>query len=291
MIVTFLLSLILLLLLAKVFGEIFERFKLPALLGEILAGVVLGTAVLKLITPGSIENMAMLGIILLLFLVGFNFSMEKMKQAGKTGFFLAVFGFLFVLIPSYFIFKSIGLGMVHAIFFALIMGGESTPNTIKTIVDLKRLRSKVSEIIISATVIEDFIFYTILAFTVALVGANGIVDYGIGIGKIVIFFLIFIGMEVISPYIIRYSEHMRSEEAQFAIGFVLILLLAYVADILGFAAVVGAFFAGIALAYSPYLKTEASLQKSHHSLTEFLHHCSLHGWVCKLIQACLVFQQ
>jgi Kef-type K+ transport system membrane component KefB len=255
MIVTFLLSLILLLLLAKVFGEIFERFKLPALLGEILAGVVLGTAVLKLITPGSIENMAMLGIILLLFLVGFNFSMEKMKQAGKTGFFLAIFGFLFVLIPSYFIFKSIGLGMVHAIFFALIMGGESTPNTIKTIVDLKRLRSKVSEIIISATVIEDFIFYTILAFTVALVGANGIVDYGIGIGKIVIFFLIFIGMEVISPYIIRYSEHMRSEEAQFAIGFVLILLLAYVADILGFAAVVGAFFAGIALAYSPYLKT------------------------------------
>jgi Kef-type K+ transport system membrane component KefB len=255
MIVTFLLSIILLLLLSKIFGEIFERLRLPALLGEILAGVILGTAVFKLIAPGSLENMALLGIILLLFLVGFNFSIERMKQAGKTGFFLSIFGFLFVLIPSYFIFKTIGLGFVHAIFFALIMGGESTPNTIKTIVDLKRLRSKVSEIIISAAVIEDFIFYTILAFTVALVGANTFAQYSFGLGKIVVFFLIFILMEVVSPYIIKYSEKMRSEEAQFAIGFILILFLAYVADVLGFAAVVGAFFAGIALAYSPYLKT------------------------------------
>lgn len=255
MIINFLLSIILLLLVAKIFGEIFERMRLPALLGEILAGVVLGIPLLKLIAPGPIENLALLGIILLLFLVGFNFSIERMRQGGKTGFFLAIFGFLFVLIPSYFIFKGIGLGWIHAIFFALIMGGESTPNTIKTIVDLKRLRSKVSEIIISATVIEDFIFYTILAFTVALVGATGFGQYAFGIGKIFLFFFIFIGMEFVSPYIIRYSERMRSEEAQFAIGFVLILFLAYVADVLGFAAVVGAFFAGIALAYSPYLKT------------------------------------
>jgi Kef-type K+ transport system membrane component KefB len=210
---------------------------------------------LKLITAGSLEQLALLGIILLLFLVGFNFSIEKMKQGGKSGVLLTTFGFIFVLVPSYFIFKSIGLGIVHAIFFALIMGGESTPNTIKTIVSLKRLRSKVSEVIISATVIEDFIFYTILAFTVALIGATGPAQYAIGIGKILLFFGIFIAMEFISPYIIRYSEHMRSEEAQFAIGFVLILFLAYVADVLGFAAVVGAFFAGIALAYSPYLKT------------------------------------
>ncbi|MFH1450571.1 MAG: cation:proton antiporter, partial [archaeon] len=253
--VNFLLSIILLLILAKVFGELFERLRLPALLGEIMAGVVLGTAILNWITPGSLENMALLGIILLLFLVGFNFSIEKMKQGGKTGFLLSLFGFLFVLIPAYFILKTVGLGWVHAIFFALIMGGESTPNTIKTIVDLKRLRSKVSEIIISATVIEDFLFYSILAFTVALVGATGIVDYAFGLGKIAIFFLLFIVMEFASPYIIRYSERMRSEEAQFAIGFVLILLLAYVADMLGFASVIGAFFAGIALAYSPYLKT------------------------------------
>jgi Kef-type K+ transport system membrane component KefB len=252
---TFLPAIILLLLLAKIFGEVFERIGMPALLGEILAGVVLGVAFLNVVTAGSLEQMSMLGIILLLFLVGFNFSIEKMKQGGKTGVLLTLFGFFFVLVPSYFIFKSIGLGLVHAIFFSLIMGGESTPNTIKTIVDLKRLRSKVSEIIISATVIEDFIFYTILALTVAFVGATGIGDYAIGLGKVALFFLVFIVMEFVSPYIIRYSEHMRSEEAQFAIGFVLILFLAFVADMLGFAAVVGAFFAGIALAYSPYLKT------------------------------------
>jgi len=253
--ITFLSAIILLLLLAKLLGEIFERLKLPAMLGEISAGVILGVAVLKLISPGPLADMALLGIILLLFLVGFNFSMEKMKQAGKSGLFLTIFGFIFVLIPSYFLLKGLGLGLIHAVFFSLIMGGESTPNTIKTIVDLRRLRSKVSEIIISSAVIEDFIFYSILALTVALVGAATVAQYAIGLGKIALFFFVFLLMEWMSPRIIRYSEHMRSEEAQFAIGFILILLLAFIADALGFAAVVGAFFAGIVLAYSPYLKT------------------------------------
>jgi len=255
MIVSFLLAIVLLLIFAKVLGEFFERLGLPSLLGELSAGILLGSAVLGWVDVGVVDSMALLGIILLLFLVGFNFSLEKFKSAGKVGVLLSVCGFVAVLIPSYYIFKGMGLGLVHAIFFSLIMGGESTPNTIKTIVDLKRLRSKVSDVIISATVLEDFIFYTILAFTVAMVGADGIFGYAIGVGKIVAFFLLFVVMEKLSPRIIKYTEKMRAEEAQFAIGFTLILILAYMADVLGFASVVGAFFAGIALAYSPYLKT------------------------------------
>lgn len=255
MAIGFLLSIILLLLISKLIGEIFEKFGLPGLLGEILAGMLLGVAVLKLINPDLLSNMALLGIIMLLFLVGFNFSIEKLKQGGLRSVLVSVFGFTLVFVPAYFVLKSLGFGFIHAVFFALVMGGESTPNAIKTLVDLKQLRSKVAEIIISSAVIEDFIFYTMLAFTVALVGSSGIGDYAIGLGKILLFFIIFIAAEFSAPYIIRYSEKMRAEEAQFAIGFVLILLLAYVADALGFASVVGAFFAGIALAYSPYLKT------------------------------------
>lgn len=252
--INFLLAVVLLLVLAKVLGELMERLGLPALLGEVMAGIILGGAVLGWIEVGALESLALLGIILLLFLVGFNFSIEKLKKDGKVGAVITIFGFLFVLIPSYFLLKSWGFGMMHAIFFSLIMGGESTPNTIKTIVDLKQLKSKVSQVIISATVVEDFIFYTILALTVAVIGATGVAQYAIGIGKIVVFFLLFFVLERVAPYLIRLTEKMRAEEAQFAMGFILILGLAYAADALGFASVVGAFFAGIALAYSPYLK-------------------------------------
>ena len=252
--ISFLLAVILLLVFAKALGEIMERLGLPALLGELLAGIVLGAAVLGWVEVGPLESLALLGIILLLFLVGFNFSIERLKKEGKVGVVITMFGFLFVLIPSYFLLKSFGFGLLHAIFFSLIMGGESTPNTIKTIVDLKQLKSRVSHVIISATVVEDFIFYTILAFTVAVIGATGITQYAVGLGKIALFFLLFFVMERASPYLIRFTERMRAEEAQFAMGFVLILALAYAADALGFASVVGAFFAGIALAYSPYLK-------------------------------------
>lgn len=251
----FLLAIVLLLALAKLLGEIFERIRLPAILGELLAGLLIGILFAGKIVISSLEGLALLGVILLLFLIGFNFSVEKFRNYFKTGSLISLLGFVFVLVSSYFILKNVGLGLIHAVFFALIMGGESTPNTIKTIVDLKQLHSKVSEVIVSTTVIEDMYFYSILAFTVVMVGISTILDFGIGIGKIFLFFIIFLIMERITPFIIKYSERMRVEEAQFAIGFILIILLAYFANTLGFATTIGAFFAGIALAYSPYLKT------------------------------------
>ncbi len=251
----FLLAVILLLIAAKLLGEIFERLKLPSLLGELLAGIVLGASVLGLINAGQVEGLATIGVILLLFLIGFNFSMDRLKKKGKQGIAMTIFGYIFVVILLYFVFKQVGLGLIHAILFGVVMAGESTANVIRALVDMKKLHSKVSEVIISATVVEDFILYTLLAFGVALVGAEGFLDVGFGLGKIGLFFLIFVVMEKLSPKIIRHSEKMRSEEAQFALAFILILALAYLASALGFAAIVGAFFAGIALAYSPYLKT------------------------------------
>lgn len=251
----FLLSIVSLVILAKFFGELFERFGLPALLGELTAGMILGPALLGLITAETLANFALLGIILLLFLVGFDFDLEKARANIKVAVLLPVLGFLFVLVPTYMIFKPLGLGMVAAVFFTLIMGGESTPNTIKALIDLKKMRSKVTTYIISATVVEDFIFYTILAITAGMIGAESIFSYAISIGKVLLFFALFLLMEKAAPYIIKYSERMKTEEAQFTMAFVLILLLAFAAEYLGFASVTGAFFAGIALSYSPYLQT------------------------------------
>lgn len=251
----FLLSILALVVLARVFGELFERLGIPSLLGELSAGILLGPAILGLIEVGPLANLAILGIILLLFLVGFNFNIDKLRERGKRGAVISILGFLFVLIPSYFIFKSMGMSLINAIFFSLIMGGESTPNTIRALIDMKQIRSEVAATIISATVVEDIIFYTILALSAGLVGTATFGQYGIAIGKVFAFFLLFIVMERLSPLVIKYSEKMRTDEAQFAVGFVLILFLSYFADVLGFAAVTGAFFAGIALSYSPYLKT------------------------------------
>lgn len=251
----FLLAIIILLVAAKLLGEVFERLSLPSLLGELLAGILLGATFLGWIKAGQVEDLATIGVILLLFLIGFNFSIERLKKEGKKGIAMTVLGYIFVTGLMYFIFKQIGLGLLHAILFAVAMAGESTANVIRALVDMDKLHSNVSEVIVSATVVEDFILYTILAFGVALVGAEGLFDVGIGLGKIILFFATFIVMEKVSPKLIKYSEKMRSEEAQFALAFILIVALAYLADALGFAAIVGAFFAGIALAYSPYLKT------------------------------------
>ena len=251
----FLLAIILVLALAKLFGEVFERIRLPSLLGELLAGIILGATVLNIVAPGQIEGLATIGVILLLFLIGFNFSIERLKKKGEVGAVMTLVGYVFVLIPVYLIFKTIGLGLIHAILFSVAMAGESTANVIRALVDLKKLETKISELIVSATVVEDFILYSILAFGVSMIGAKGAIDIGVSFGKIVLFFAAFIIAERISPWLIQYSERMRTEEAQFAMAFVLILALAYLANALGFAAIVGAFFAGIALAYSPYLKT------------------------------------
>ena len=266
----YLLLIPLILVLAKVLGELCERIGFPSILGEISTGILLGAIVIggvALISPTDpiFLLLAEVGIILLLFVAGFEHvdikSMLKYKKVSITlsaaSSFVPMAG---VVLWS----LSMGYPMETALMLGIALSATSMGITVRSLLDCNQINSKTGRTVLGSLVLNDItglIMLTLVIGVVASTSGNIALDIIYVIGGIGAFFVIFLAAEYLMPYIILYAVRLRVEEAQFTLVFVVVLLSAFLAQNLGLSTMIGAFFAGIALSRSSILETETFSQK------------------------------
>ena len=255
---------------AKLLGEIFERFKQSAVIGEILAGVILGPQVFNLIGTSEIfPVLAQIGAIILLFTVGLQTKVEDIMTVGRTSLIVAFLGVIFPFIFGYLYILIIDHTTVEAMFIGAAMVATSVGITARVFADLGIIEAKVARVILGAAVIDDVIGLVVLAIVTGLgKGTLSFVKIGLIVLEAVGFiaFLIIIGRKVVHRMIPRVASF-RTRDAVFSLAILFCLFLSAVASYIDLAAIVGAFLAGMVLAE---LNIEFNLSVKTESLYNFL---------------------
>ena len=266
---------------AKFLGEVFERFKQSAVIGEILAGVILGPVLkltgayelfpaLNLIGTSEIfQVLAEIGVIILLFNVGLHTKVEEIMQVGKNSLVVAFLGVVFPFIFGYLYTLIIDHTTVEAMFIGAAMVATSVGITARVFADLGIVETRAARIILGAAVIDDVIGLVVLAVVTGLgKGALSLVKIGLitfeALGFII--FLIIIGRRIIHRMVPRVAGF-RTKDAVFSLAILFCLLLSAVASYIDLAAIVGAFLAGMILSE---LNLEFNLSVKTESLYNFL---------------------
>lgn len=239
------------LLAAKVGDEIFKRIRQPAIVGEILAGVLVGPSVLGIVEPGEVlEVFAELGVVFLLFWVGLETRLSEMREVGSTALRVGVLG---VVIPFA---GGLGFGFLigepsaTAVFLGAALVATSVGITSAVLIELGILRTRAARTILGAAVIDD-ILALILLSVAAGVAADG-VDVGhilvvMGLALAFVTFFALGGTRLLQrrPQLLhapRFSESPLLPAVLICLG-----LAAFAAQI-GLAAIIGAFLAGMIVA-------------------------------------------
>jgi len=267
----FLLELLVIFVWAKIFGELFERMSLPAVLGEILAGVILGPFATAFVVPGpAVHSISGLGAIFLLFSVGLETHPDELINVGRRSLGVALAG---VVVPF-----GLGFGYLilrgdparEATFVATAMVATSVGITARVLGDLQVLQTRAAKIILAAGVFDDIIGMVLLAMVAGLAASTGVnwVQLGVLFAEAIGFalFMIFFAPRVIHRMSGR-MKYMSLRDAPLVLALAICLGLSVAAQKIGMAAIVGAFFAGIAFAeYAP----EWELRPRVGAITEFL---------------------
>jgi len=256
---------------AKIAGEIFERIKLPAVLGEILAGVVLGPYAFGIIYPSdTVHSIAEVGAIFVLFHAGLETSPHDLIRVGRKALVVAVAGIIVPFILGFAYMRWHGTPSTESIFVGAAMVATSVGITARVLGDLNVLSTNSAKIILGAAVFDDILGMVLLAVVAGLASPQGLewIHLGVLIVEAAVFalFMIFLAPKVVrrlEPKVVKLSTH----NAPLIIALALCLFLSWLSATIGMAAIIGAFFAGMMFAdYSPQWHLPSRVG----SITEFL---------------------
>lgn len=262
----YLLDLALILLSTKVLGIFSQRFRLPQVVGALVAGLLLGPAVLGMIQETDFLHItANLGVILLMFTSGMETDINDLKNCGKNAFIVALAGVLLPLLggfavgtffndPTLLVNNAAGPQgslLLQNIFLGIILTATSVSITVETLRELGKLRSTAGSVILAAAIIDDVL--GIVALTVVTSFSDQSVHVGMVLLKIVLFFVFaIVGGVAFSAFYRWWTEKTEENRTQHAIvAFVFCLLMSYAAEeFFGVADITGAFVAGLVLSNS-----------------------------------------
>lgn len=249
----FLLALIAIFVAAKLFGEIAERLGQPAVLGELVGGVIVGVSGLQLVDPhdATIHLLSQLGVILLLFLIGLETDLKKLIQVGGSATAVAVVGVMLPLAGGIALGQLLGFPLMVSVFLGASLTATSVGITARVLSDLGHLKDDESQVILGAAVVDDIIGLVLLTLLDTL--ASGEALTFLGVGKIIVVAFGFVLLAIVigsqlAPRLIRLIDRIEMQRGLFFSALVFALLLAYIADRVGSAIIIGSFAAGLVLA-------------------------------------------
>ena len=247
-----LLDLFIVLLAAKAGEELFKRLGQPGLVGEILAGVLIGPSVLGFVEPGEVlEVFAELGVVFLLFWVGLETRLSEMREVGRTAAAVAVLGAIVPLAAGLAVGYGAGEDTATTVFIGVALVATSVGITSAVLLDLGALNTRAARTILGAAVIDDVIAMLLLAVAVGLGEENG-VDLGdiATVLALAVAFIVFfaVGGTRLMQARPRLLEAPRFSESPLLPAIIICLGLAAFAAHVGLAAIIGAFLAGMIVA-------------------------------------------
>ena len=256
---------------AKIFAEIFTRLKQPIVIGELIAGAVIGAHGLGLIGDTHVNDaIAELGVIILLFMVGLETRMDDMREVGRPAIMVGFFGVMIPMVMGYGLFTLYGFDSIRALFMGTAMVATSIGITARVLGDMGLIKHRTSRIILGAAILDDILGLLVLAMVSSLAkGSFNYVEFSILLAEALLFvvFLTTVGPKLAGKHIHKFVDRLHIGEAPFAIGLIMVLGLSVLAEYIGLAAIIGAFLAGIVLSEtSDFLKLEKKFEPVSHFL-------------------------
>jgi Kef-type K+ transport system membrane component KefB len=234
---------------AKLMGEIAVRLRMPPIVGEILAGVILGTYVLGVVDTHNevLMTFAEIGVIFLMFYVGLEIRVKDLFAVGRTAILVGILGALFPLVMGFGAMMFLGFAVVESLFVGTAILATSVGISVKVLADLGLIKHKVAYIVLGAAVLDDILALIVLALVRGL--ARGQFDT-LEFILLVVESLVFVGfLTMWGPKLAKrtrkWVERISIPEGPFFLSVILCLGLAELADLIGLAAIIGAFMAGV----------------------------------------------
>ena len=254
-------NLLIIIIVARLAAELAERIKIPAVLGEIIAGIIIGPSALGLIDPIKnldVANMVLLlgeiGVILLLFQVGLEMDLGEMAKVGKPALLVALIGVLVPFAAGFGVARAFGESGEISLFIGAALTATSVGITARVLGDLRALALRESRIVLGAAVADDVLGLIILTVVVKVVTEGSISasvvleTIGLALGFLVITGLL--AIYVIPKAFTRIDRVAKSSTTIVAVSFALMLAFSLLANQAKLAFIIGAFMAGLAVGRS-----------------------------------------
>ena len=254
----FVFHILVLLVSAIALGEIFKRIKIPAMVGHLLAGVIIGPSLLNLIhTDDSFLVFIDLCIFFLMFIAGLELHPEEVKKAGKKAIILSIVAFVVPFISVFQVMQLLEQSLLSSLFVSLALAITAVPVSAIVLMEFNLLKSKLGTTVITAGVINEILALIILAIILQMSAgdSNNIdpIEVTFATGKIAVFlggiFLVDYVLGRIKHYIptkiIPVFERLKTRESEFAIMIIVALTMSLIAEQAGLHFIIGTFFAGL----------------------------------------------
>lgn len=274
---------------AKLAATAASRLGLPLVLGELLAGVLLGPSLLNIwvlhwlapanpgsvSVPGVFKILADIGVVLLMFVAGLETDLTMMRRTVAPAFRAAAGGVILPMAGGYFLSKAFGFTTAEAVFIGTILTATSVTITAQALMNFNQLRSKVGSTILGAAVIDDVLGLIVLSIVIALapqLAQKGAASWG-GLAIIMVRMCVcLLAMGLLGPWLTRWAlkqaARLHGQHTEVAVALAIALLLAFQAQWLGgMAAITGSYLAGLFVAMTP--NREKVSQDVHPMLNSF----------------------
>lgn len=252
---------------ARLAGEGMERIRQSPMLGEVFAGIILGPVLLGLIDPNpatelgaSLGVVATLGIFVLVLLAGIELGREGLRQAFHER--SVVVAFVEFVLPfglGYLLASGLGMDLTQSLFLATAMAVTALPVSVRILLDLNLLHSRLGRAIVSVALANDLVAFAMLGLVVEFIRMGGVPDpltAAFVVLKVVVFIALILGVGSLLKQVGRVAgdgrsamerilKKLKSQEAAFAGCIALALLLGAIAEAVGVHFAVGVFYAGV----------------------------------------------
>jgi Kef-type K+ transport system membrane component KefB len=256
-------NLLILLVLARLLGEIFEKFKQPAMIGEIIAGIILGPTLLNIIhRTEEVKTISELGVFLLVIIVGLEIDFDDILKSIKgKRIIISIMAFFLPLLSGFTVGYFFGLETMTTVFIGLCVAITALPVSIRILMDLGKINTEIGQRIISVAIFDDVLALTILGLILNVKNTDmsmiSILKVSaISLLKLLIFLIVLIIAYKTIKKVSNKENYLESKlnsllkilkgkESLYALFFVFILFFATITESLGFHFIIGAFFASM----------------------------------------------
>ncbi|KHO13443.1 sodium hydrogen exchanger family protein [Latilactobacillus curvatus] len=241
-------------------GHMSKRIGMPAVIGQLLVGIILGPALFGVLHENSfIHTFSEIGVVLLMFIAGLESNLTLLKKYFKPSLVVAVLGVIVPMISMYGMSLAFGISQLESLFIGVIFAATSVSISVEVLRELNVLESKEGTIILGAAVVDDLLAVIILSVLTSLFGAqlaaasSTHMSLGLSLLLQALFMVtVYFSVKWIVPFVMHLSRRLLVPYASAITSLIICFGFVWFAEAVELSAVVGAFFAGIAISQTPY---------------------------------------
>ena len=254
-------SIIIILVAARILGEVFHRIRQPPLVGELLAGVIVGPSLLGIVTQGpDLQVLSDLAVFFLMFLAGLEMDPREIRKAGKSAMVISLMAFFVPMLAGTAASQFFGLTTVQSLFMGLLLSITAVPVSTIVLMQLGILNSRLGNTVITAAVINDILSLIVLSIVLQIHTAEGThADVNFGdiaisgvkiaafLSGIFVFDILFRKSSSWLPSKVEpfFQKYLRTKEAAFGILLITTIAISLIAQDIGLHFIIGTFFSGL----------------------------------------------